>query len=146
MAVRFRFLHGVEDIDMIYWVKLIHTLIFFVASVCILYIVYCGIAGKIDRYLWTAIGIIFAIGIIHAANGFECPLTTVVYRLAGRRDVADIFLPDWFARNIMPVSAVIYAIGVVLIARRQYRARKANIQAKGFGQKSEAYTEEKGED
>ena len=132
--------------DMIFWIKLIHTLIFLVASVCILYIVYCGIAGKIDRYLWMAIGIIFAIGIIHAANGFECPLTTLVYRLAGRRDVADIFLPDWFARNIMPVSAVIYAIGVVLIVRRQYRTRKANIQAKGFGQKTEAYTEEKGED
>lgn len=132
--------------DMIYWIKLIHTLIFFVASVCILYIVYCGIAGKIDRYLWMAIGIIFVIGIIHAANGFECPLATLVYRLAGRRDVADMFLPDWFAGNIMPVSAVVYAIGVVLIVRRQYRTRKANTIAKGFGQKREAYTEEKGGD
>ena len=129
---------------MIYWIKLIHTVIFFVAAVCILYIVYCGIAGKIDRYLWTAIGIIFAIGIIHAANGFECPLATLVHRLAGQRDVADIFLPDWFARNIMPVSAVIYAIGVVLIVRRQYRTRKANMNEKGVGQKKEVRTGKKG--
>lgn len=111
--------------DIIYWVKILHTLIFFLASVCIMYIVYCGITGKINRYLWIAIGIIFAIGIIHAANGFECPLATLVHRLAGRRDVADIFLPDWFARNIMPVSTVIFVIGVVLIVRSEYRRRKA---------------------
>ena len=132
--------------DMIYWIKLIHTLIFFVASVGMLYIVYCGVAGKVDRYLWMAIGIIFAIGIVHAANGFECPLATLVHRLAGRRDVADIFLPDWFARNIMPVSAVIYAIGVVLIVRRQYRTRKANMKENGAGQKEEAYTEKRNGD
>jgi len=117
--------------DVIYWIKLIHTLIFFLASVCIMYIVYCGITGKINRYLWMAIGIIFAIGIVHAANGFECPLATLVHRLAGRRDVADIFLPDWFARNIIPVSTVIYVIGVVLIVRCQYRRRKANRGLKG---------------
>ena len=112
--------------DMIFWIKLIHTLIFFLASICIIYIVYCGIAGKINRYLWIAIGIIFAIGIIHAANGFECPLETLVQQLAGRRDVADIFLPDWFARNIMPVSTAVFVIGVLLIIRGEYRRRKAN--------------------
>ena len=111
--------------DIIYWIKLIHTLIFFLASVCIMYIVYCGVTGKINRYLWMAIGIIFAIGIIHAANGFECPLATLVHQLAGRHDVADIFLPDWFARNIMPVSTAIFFIGVVLLVRSEYRRRKA---------------------
>ena len=111
--------------DTIFWIKLIHTLIFAVASVCIMFIVYCGITGKINRYLWMAIGIIFAIGIIHAANGFECPLTTLVYRLAGSRDVADIFLPDWFARNIIPVSTVVFVIGIALIVRSEYRRRKA---------------------
>ena len=112
--------------DMIFWIKLVHTLIFILASICIIYIVYCGIAGKINRYLWAAIGTIFAIGIVHAANGFECPLATLVYQLAGRRDVTDIFLPDWIARNIMPVSTVIFVVGVLLIVRSEYRRRKAN--------------------
>ena len=123
IGVRFRY--GFEDMDMIFWIKLVHTLIFFVASACILYIVYCGISGKVNRYLWMAIGTIFAIGIIHAANGFECPLATLVYRLAGRNDVSDIFLPDWFARNIMPISTAIFVIGIVLIAGGEYRRRKA---------------------
>ena len=110
---------------MIFWIKLLHTLIFAVASACILYIVYCGISGKVNRYLWLAIGTIFAIAIIHAVNGFECPLATLVHRLAGRSDVSDIFLPDWIARNIMPVSTAIFVIGIVLIVGGEYRRRKA---------------------
>lgn len=112
--------------DWIHWTKLAHMLIFFFASTCIMYIVYCGAIGKTNRYLWASIGIVFVIGLIYAANGFECPLATLVHRLAGRRDVADIFFPDWFARKIMPVSTVIYVMGVVLVSRNLYRERKSN--------------------
>ena len=126
-GVRFR--DGVGDMDWIYWVKLVHTLIFFFASGCILYVVYCGVVGKTNRYLWAALGIVLAIGIIYAANGFECPVATLVHRLAGRRDVPDIFFPDWFARNIMSVSTVIYIFGVALVARNQYRERKSNFKS-----------------
>jgi hypothetical protein len=112
--------------DWIYWTKLVHTLIFFFASACIVYVVYCGVVGKTDRYLWAALGIVLAIGVIYAANGFECPLATLVHRLAGRCDVPDIFLPDWCSRNIMPVSTAIYILGAALVARHRYRERKSN--------------------
>jgi hypothetical protein len=110
----------------IYWIKLVHTLIFFFASGCILYIVYCGVAGKINRYHWAAMGIVLAIGISYAANGFECPFATLVHRMAGRRDVSDIFFPDWFANKIVPVSTVIYLMGVALVSRNLCRGRKSN--------------------
>ena len=110
----------------IYWTKLAHTLIFFFASSCILYVVYCGLLGKNNRYLTVSLGIVFAIGVIYAINGFECPLTSIVYKLSGRRDVPDIFFPNWFANKIMPVSTVLYLIGVVLVARNLYYNRKAN--------------------
>ena len=112
--------------DWIYWTKLVHTLIFFFASGCIVYVVYCGIVGKTNRYLIASLCIVFAIGVIYAINGFECPLTTIVNQLAGRRDVPDIFFPDWFANKIMPVSTVIYIIGMSLVARNLYRDRKSN--------------------
>ena len=111
--------------DWIFWTKLVHTLIFFCASGCILYVVYCGVAGKTNRYLWASIGMVFVIGAIYAANGFECPLASLVHRLAGRRDVADIFFPDWFANKIMPVSTAIYLMGIVLVSRNLYRQRKS---------------------
>jgi predicted Na+-dependent transporter len=110
--------------DWIFWIKVVHTLIFLFASSCILYVVYCGVAGKTGNYLWVSIGIVFAIGVIYAINGFECPLATLVHQLAGRRDIADIFFPDWFANKIMPVSTIIYLIGIALVFRNLYRDRK----------------------
>lgn len=103
---------------------MVHTLVFVFASSCILYIVYCGIVGKTSRYLIVSLSIVLAIGVVYAINGFECPLATIVHKLAGRRDVADIFFPDWFANQIMPVSAVVYIIGVILVAGNLYRNRK----------------------
>ena len=81
--------------------------------------------GRTNRYLWVAAGVVLAIGIIYAVNGFECPLSTAVHRLAGRRDVPDIFFPDWFANKIMPVSTAIYVVGMLLASRNVYRDRKA---------------------
>ena len=110
--------------DWIYWTKLAHTLIFFLVSACILYVVYCGMTGKTNRYLIASLGIVLAVGAIYAINGFECPLATIVHQLAGRRDVPDIFFPDWFANKIMSVSTAIYLLGVVLVARNLYRDRR----------------------
>jgi len=112
--------------DWIFWTKLVHTLVFVFASSCIAYVVYCGIFGKMNRYLIASLGIVFAIGVIYAINGFECPLATIVHHLAGRRDVADIFFPDWFANKIMSVSTAVYIIGLALVVRNQYRERKSN--------------------
>lgn len=114
--------------DWIYWIKLVHTLVFIFVSGCITYIVICGITGKINRYLWASSIIVLAVGIIYAINGFECPLATLVHHLSGRRDVADIFFPDWFANKIMPVSALVYVLGMLLVARNIYRGRKSNPQ------------------
>jgi hypothetical protein len=117
--------------DWIYWTKLAHTRIFLFASACILYVVYCGIAGKTNKSLWASIAIVFVIGLTYAVNGFECPVATVVHYLAGRRDVSDILFPDWFARKIMPVSTIVYIAGIVLVARNRKRERKFNPASKG---------------
>lgn len=96
-------------------------MIFFFASACIVYVVYCGLVGRINGYLWASIGIVFAIGVTYAANGFECPLATLIHRLADRRDISDIVFPDWIANKIMPVSTVVYLIGIGLVAKRLCR-------------------------
>jgi hypothetical protein len=114
--------------DLIFWIKLLHTLVFFFASACIGYVVYCGVTNKTDGYLWASIAVVSLIGVAYAANGFECLLSSIIYRLAGRRDVADIFFPDWFANNIMPVSTPIFVIGTALVLRNQYFRRKANMR------------------
>ena len=66
--------------------KQVHTLIFLFVSACILYVIYCRAVGKTNRRLWASVGIVFLIGLMYASNGFECPLSTLVHWLAGRRD------------------------------------------------------------
>lgn len=91
-----------------------------------MYIGYCGIKGIINRFLIASLIIVFSIGVIYAINGFECPLATIVHQLAGRQDVPDIFFPDWFANKIMPVSSLLYLVGLFLVARNLYLDRKSS--------------------
>ena len=58
----------------------------------------------------------------------ECPLASLVYRLAGHCGIPGIFFPDWFASKIMPVSAVVFVIGAALVVRNIYLHRKSNKQ------------------
>jgi len=116
--------------DWIYWLQVLHTGVFFMASGCVLYVVYCGLVGQTNVFLWTSMGVASLVGAANFLNGFECPLTSLIYHLAGRRDIADIFLPDWFARLIMPVSAVVFTVGVALVARNHYRVRYGDEDGK----------------
>jgi hypothetical protein len=92
-------------------IKALHTAVFLAASGCILYVVYCAAVGRARRWwLRTAILVPIAIGAAWWLNGHECLLSTVIYRLAGGDHAApDIYLPDWMARNIMPVSTMVLA-------------------------------------
>jgi hypothetical protein len=112
-----------EMMNWIFLLKLVHTFIFFCAAACILYVLYCGLFGKKGRYLWWAAAFVFTIGVIFAANGLECPISTLIYKLAGRRGIPDIFLPDWIATKIMPVSTPIYTISLLLVFRNLHRGR-----------------------
>lgn len=110
--------------DWIFVTKLIHTLVFFFATSCIGYILYCGVNGITNRFLTACLVIVLSIGIVYAINGFECPLASLVHKLAGRKDVADIFFPNWFANNIMLVSTIAYLLGVLLVGRNYFLRRK----------------------
>jgi hypothetical protein len=112
----------------IFLIKALHTAVFLFASACILYALGCGIVGRASRgRLIAAIAIPSIIGILWWLNGGECLLSTMIYRLsAGDRTQPDIFLPDWAASRIMPVSTGMLAIAIALILWRQlfrYRGR-----------------------
>jgi len=49
--------------ELIFWIKLLHTLVFFFASACIGYVVYCGVTNKTDGYLWASIAVVSLIGV-----------------------------------------------------------------------------------
>lgn len=103
----------------IFHVKLIHTVIFWVLSSCVLYALYSGIADSITTWTWIAVGLVLVESVILAAFGWTCPLTILTERLgAARGSVSDIFLPKWFADRIFPICGTTYVVAVLLIVLR----------------------------
>jgi hypothetical protein len=106
----------------IFHVKVIHTLIFWVLSVCVLYALYSGLTGPITRWTWVAVGLVLLESVVLAAFGWTCPLTILTERLGAERgSVTDIFLPKWFADRIFPICGTLYGVALLLILLRVFR-------------------------
>jgi hypothetical protein len=100
-------------------IKLVHTIVFWILSACVLYALYCGLADRITTWTWVAVGLLLVESVVLAVSGWTCPLTILAERQgAPRGSVVDIFLPKWLADRIFPVCGTLYAIALVLIAVR----------------------------
>jgi hypothetical protein len=105
-------------------IKLIHTLIFFVLSACVLYILYCGIRNQYSRWTTLALGLIAIEGVLLALNGWQCPLTTLAENLgASQGSVADIFLPRFVADHIFGLCTPLFIFSTALLLARRLQRR-----------------------
>lgn len=100
-------------------IKVLHSIIFWVLSACVVYALYSGIAGRITRWTWVAVILGLVEGIVLAAFGWKCPLRIAAERLGAENGaVTDIFLPRWFAMRIFPICGTTFAIACAVIAWR----------------------------
>jgi hypothetical protein len=103
----------------IFLIKLVHTFVFWILSLCVVYALFSGAADRITPWTWAAVGLLLAESVVLAVSGWTCPLTILVERLgAPRGSVADIFLPSWLADRIFPLCGTTFGIALVLIAWR----------------------------
>ena len=105
----------------LFWIKLFHTLVFLVESAAILYIFYSGFNNVGGTALTIAVILVLAEIIVFLANGAHCPLTGVARRLGdatGNDFIADIFLPQRFARAIPFVCGGLALFGLAVVALR----------------------------
>jgi hypothetical protein len=105
----------------IFWIKFIHSVVFIVESVAILYILYCGIFDIRSPWLVVAVVLVLAEIVIYVANGTRCPLTKLARRLGDKTGddfIADIFLPRWFAPLIPPICGTLAVIGLLAMGWR----------------------------
>jgi hypothetical protein len=104
-------------------VKVIHTVIFWILSACVLYALFSAVADRITTGTWIAVGLVMIESVVLAASGWTCPLTILTERLgATRGSVADIFLPKWFADRIFPICGTTYGVALLLILFRVLRS------------------------
>jgi hypothetical protein len=100
-------------------IKVAHTLIFWILSLCVFYTLFSGISDRVTTWTWVAVGLIVFEGIVLIVSGWTCPLTLLVERQGVERgSVADIFLPKWFADRIFPICGTTYGVGLLLVLWR----------------------------
>ncbi len=105
----------------IFQIKLVHTLIFWILSLCVVYALFSGVADRITVWTWVTVGLLLIESIVLVASGWTCPLRTLAERRgAVRGSVTDIFLSRWLADRIFPICGTLYAIALFLIALRIY--------------------------
>ena len=103
----------------IFPMKLVHTLIFWVLSLCVAYALFSGVADRITMLTWVAVGLLAVEIVVLALSGWTCPLTNLAERRgAARGSVDDIFLPRWFADRIFPICGTLYGIALLMIVLR----------------------------
>lgn len=103
----------------IFHIKLVHSIVFWVLSLCTGYALYSGIADRITAWTWVAVVLLLIESIVLAASGWTCPLTILAERRGALQgSVTDIFLPKWFADRTFPVCGTMYGVALVLILWR----------------------------
>ena len=103
----------------LFYIKLVHTIIWAFYVVVILYILYAGIWDNIDIRTFIAIGLVVAEGLILIAFRWRCPLTVLGLNYTDHADVGfDIFIPKWLAKNNKTIFGLLYALGVIIVIAR----------------------------
>ena len=103
----------------IFQIKLVHTVIFWVLSGCVVYALLSGLLDRITTWTWVAVGLLLVESVVLALAGWTCPLTLLAERQgAVRGSVADIFLPRWLADRIFPVCGTTYGVALVILVFR----------------------------
>jgi len=97
-------------------IKLVHTVVFWLLSACVVYALFSGIADRITTWTWVAVGLLLLESVVLMVSGWRCPLTILAERQgAVRGSVADIFLPKWLADRTFPICGTAYGIALLLI-------------------------------
>ena len=101
-----------------------HSAVFLVELASILWLVVSGLAGRRDRSVAVAAGLVAVEAAVFVANRGVCPLTPLAERHgAASGSVSDIFLPDPVARTIPAWSSALVALAVALHGRSLARRR-----------------------
>jgi hypothetical protein len=106
----------------IFHIKLIHTLIFWVLSACVVFSLFSSISGYITIWTWVAVALVLVESVVLIVSGWTCPLTLLAEHLGTKQgSVADIFLPKWFADRIFPICGTTFGVSLLVLLVRVLR-------------------------
>ena len=110
--------------ELLFAVKAVHSLAFFVIQTAILFLLYKGLRRQTDRRAAIAAAVALGESAVYAANGFRCPLTGLAEQLGAERgSITDIFLPRWLAANVANIYTPLLVLALGLHAGNVLRRR-----------------------
>jgi len=103
----------------IFYIKLVHSFLFFLIGICTIYVFVAAIVDAITTLTWIAFGVAVIELLVLLLNNWQCPLTDLAESHGAEiGSVADLFLPQWLSDHLFIVFGVIFgATCVVLIWR-----------------------------
>ena len=108
-------------LNKLFFIKFMHSLIFWWQIACLAYLLYAGITRTFDIFVLTAIVSILFNGLLLLLNKGRCPFTTLAENQGAEKgSVTDIFLPNSIARNIFRVSTPFFCAELILLAVRYF--------------------------
>ena len=100
-------------------VKICHTIIWAIFIFFIGYILYTGIANRVNGFTYLSIVAVAIEGVVLLLFKWKCPLTVIAYRYTEDREAGfDIFLPKALAKYNKSIFTTIYIIGVIFVVYR----------------------------
>ena len=100
-------------------IKLIHTFIWVIFVTIIFFILYAGIADRINIFTWVGIALIISEGMVLLIFRAHCPLTIIARRYSdSEKENFDIFLPNWLAKYNKLIFTSIFMVGLVVVLYR----------------------------
>lgn len=61
-------------------IRVVHTVIFWVLSICVGYAVFSGVANRISVSTWVAVGLFLIQSVVLVVSGWTCPVTILAER------------------------------------------------------------------
>ena len=99
-------------------IKILHASILILVSLCMAYILYCGLAKKQNKLLIIAVLIPIIEGIALFLNNWECPLADLARKYGDPQGhVAGIFFPEWFLPHLFEFYTLLFIIGIILVIK-----------------------------
>ncbi len=103
----------------LFYIKLLHSLIWVFYNVVIFYLLYAVIVNKIDGWVWTCVGLVLLEGLILLLFKTICPITLIARKYSDSTSPNfDIFLPAWLAKYNKAIYTGIFAIALLILAYR----------------------------
>lgn len=108
----------------LFWIKLIHTIIYLIMVLGIFNILYAGITKIYDKWLYISLGLLVVETVVYYGNGQKCPFTDLAKKYGDEKGyVGDVFLPKKVADNTFYVFGGLFVLGIIILMLNYFGLR-----------------------